>query len=522
MADSVDKYVSVVPEARQKKLQKENFNVFFHYGLNTFTGKEWGDGKVDPRVFNPSEQNTDQWVRTAKEAGAYGVILTCKHHDGFCLWPTSTTNYNISATPYKNGKGDVVREVSESCSKFGIKFGIYLSPWDRNHPAYSTQEYNDIYCTQLTELLENYGEVFCVWLDGACGAYMDGKEKQEYDWERYFVLIRKLAPGACISNCGPDVRWVGNEGGFARESEWNVVPKFAYDIQTIEDNSQKADDGKFAKKGADVVFSDLGSRKFLSAYDNFIWYPAEVDVSVRPGWFYHKSQDGMVRSLESLLRIYYTSVGGNSLLLLNFPPDRRGLIHDNDVALAKALGRHVAESEKQLITIKSVYAPKAEKGCSPENMTEYSYDKTTGDPLSYYTPEEEKEDYRIEFRLGQKRKLNRIRIVENTAFSQRIEKFALYAEINGKSKKVYEGNTVGYNRICVLRKAVVTDSLTLIIKECRKKPYIEFVGIYEDNGVVIKKPLFSALKRWLHEKSYKLYIEKENKKYCKNNPTRVG
>lgn len=201
-------------------------------------------------------------------AGAKGAVFTCKHHDGFCLWPTETTPYNISATPDKDGKGDVVKEVSDSCRKYGIKFGVYLSPWDRNHQDYSTPKYNDIYCQQLTELLTNYGEVYCVWFDGACGAYMDGKEKQVYDWERYFALIRRLTPMVCVSNCGPDIRWVGNEGGFARESEWNVVPQFAYDIQTIEANSQLADDSTFEKKGADVVFSDLGSRKFLSKYEN--------------------------------------------------------------------------------------------------------------------------------------------------------------------------------------------------------------------------------------------------------------
>ena len=245
----LDKYLSIKPSIVQKRIQRENFNVFFHYGLNTFTGKEWGDGKVSPQEFNPTHQDTDQWIKTAKSAGAYGIILTCKHHDGFCLWQTATTTYSVASSPYKDGKGDVVKEVSESCKKYGLKFGIYLSPWDRNHPTYGQGDaYNDVYCAQLTELLTNYGEVFCVWLDGACGSYMDGKPKQTYDWNRYFSLIRKLAPNAAISNCGPDIRWVGNEGGYARESEWNVVPKFSCDIQTIEANSQQADDGEFAKK----------------------------------------------------------------------------------------------------------------------------------------------------------------------------------------------------------------------------------------------------------------------------------
>lgn len=510
MDNAIKNYISIVPSTGQKIIQRQNFNVFFHYGLNTFTGKEWGDGKVSPSLFNPSSQDTDQWVRTAKEAGAYGVILTCKHHDGFCLWQTKTTDYSVASSPYKGGKGDVVKEVSESCKKYGMKFGVYLSPWDRNHKAYSTDEYNDVYCEQLRELLTGYGEVFCVWLDGACGSYMDGKPKQKYDWDRFFALIRELAPNAVISNCGPDVRWVGNEGGFARESEWNVVPKFSYDIQTIEDNSQKADDGEFAKKGADIVFSDLGSREFLSAYDNFIWYPAEVDVSVRPGWFYHKTQDTLVRSLENVLNIYYNSVGGNSILLLNFPPDMRGLIADNDVRLARALGEHIRKDESLSLPISDCEGPEAQGENVLSNVYAYEYDKNTGDPLCYYTPAKESDSYTLSFKLGKQQKINRVRIVENTAFSQRIEKFQIFAYVNGKRKKIFDGTTVGYNRICIT-KPVLTDKIEIVISQSRSKPYIEYVGIYEDNGYRRKKQWFIKFKRWIHETNYKVYINRENK-----------
>ncbi|MEG1551022.1 MAG: alpha-L-fucosidase, partial [Oscillospiraceae bacterium] len=258
--DRLDLYTSIVPSERQIEVQRDGFNVFIHYGLNTFTGKEWGDGKVPASMFNPTRQNTDQWVETIKNTGAKSIILTAKHHDGFCMWQTKTTDYSVKNSPYKNGKGDVVREVANSCKKYGMKFGVYLSPWDRNHKDYATPQYNDVYVEQLTELLTQYGDISYVWLDGACGSYMDGKEKQVYDFERYFALIRKLQPNALISNCGPDIRWVGNEGGFARESEWNVVPAFSFDLQTIERNSQQADDGEFAKRGSDIVASDLGSR----------------------------------------------------------------------------------------------------------------------------------------------------------------------------------------------------------------------------------------------------------------------
>lgn len=506
----IDKYLSYVPSTAQKRVQRENFNIFFHYGLNTFTDKEWGNGKVSPSLFNPSEQDTDQWIRTAKEAGAYGVILTCKHHDGFCLWQTNTTDYSVKSSPYKDGKGDVVKEVSDSCKKYGIKFGVYLSPWDRNNEYYSTPKYNDIYCEQIRELLTNYGDIWCIWLDGACGSYMDGKKKQDYDWDRFYSLMRELQPDILISNCGPDIRWVGNEGGFARESEWNVVPKFSCDIQTIEKNSQQEDDGKFAEKGADIVFSDLGSRKFLKDYNEFMWYPAEVDVSVRLGWFYHSSQDNMLKSLDRLKKIYYNSVGGNSLLLLNIPPDRRGLLHKNDVELVKKLGEHIAQSNNQLLKVKAVQAPKAQENCKAENMLEYSFDSKSFDPIGFYMPKDEQKEYVITFDLDGSHKINRMRIVENTAFSQRVEKYSIYAFVKGKRKKVFEGTTIGYNRIAVF-KPVTTDKVQLVLEEVRRKPCIEFAGIYEDNGYKDKKPMFFKLKTKLHLAIYKSFINKENK-----------
>lgn len=486
--DRLEKYVSIVPSVNQKAIQRQRFNVFFHYGLNTFTGSEWGDGKADPKLFNPTEQDTDQWVRTAKQAGAYGVILTCKHHDGFCLWQTDTTDYSVAKSSYKNGKGDVVREVSDSCRKYGVKFGIYLSPWDRNNEAYGTDRYDDLYCRQLEELLTWYGEIFCVWLDGACGSYMDGKPKQIYDWKRYFSMIRRLSPNTCISNCGPDVRWVGNEGGFARESEWNVVPRFAFDIQSIESDSQQSDDGNFAKREVDVISPDLGSREVLRDFEDFIWYPAEVDVSIRPGWFYHKSQDKSARSLKNLLKIYYNSVGGNSILLLNTPPDRRGLIHENDVGILTELGKHIRQSQAQLLTIKRISAPIAEEGHDIDNIVEYDFDYTTFDPLNYYTPQEERASYEIELELRHYSKINRLQLVENVAYSQRVENFEIYAFIKGKYRKVYDGTTIGFGRIATF-KAVLTDKVKVVLTSVRKKPYIEFIGVYADNGVLIKDTL---------------------------------
>jgi len=351
-----------------------------------------------------------------------------------------------------------------------------------------------------------------VWLDGACGAYADGKSKQNYDFKRYFELIRTLAPDACISNCGPDVRWVGNEGGYARESEWNVVPRFAFDLQTIESNSQQADDGKFAKKGADVVASDLGSREFLSNFEDFVWYPAEVDVSIRPGWFYHKSQDRMVRSLKNLLRIYYNSVGGNSILLLNVPPDKRGLIHEKDVETLKKFGEHISQSGSQQVKISEIAAPVSEIGCEIENIFDDSIDVSDCNPLGFYTPERESDQYSFQICLDEERKINRVKIIENVAYSQRIESFQIFAYVNGARKKVYDGTTVGYGRIALF-KPVKTQKLEIVLSKVRKKPYIEFIGVYEDNGYVLKKPALYRFKQWIHRVNYKVFIDKENKNY---------
>lgn len=484
----LDKYVSVLPNRNQKALQRKRFNVFFHYGINTFTGKEWGNGKADPKKFFPKSQDTDQWVKAAKDAGAYGVILTCKHHDGFCLWQTATTDYGVASSDYKNGKGDVVKEVSDSCRKFGLKFGIYLSPWDRNSETYATDGYNDFYCAQLKELLTNYGEIFCVWLDGACGSDLDGKPKQVYDWKRYYDLIHELQPNACISNCGPDVRWVGNENGLARDSEWNVVPKYAFDVPVIEELSQKTDDVNFVKKSAENFSPDSVDRETLAKFDDFIWYPAEVDVSIRPGWFFHGSQNFKLRSLKNLLKIYYTTVGGNSILLLNVPPDKNGLIHKKDLRRLGELGNRIREDEKQLLKITKISAPEAEYGNVIENVLTYEYDEKTYDPVSYYTPAKEADNYEIRLELEKPTVINRVKLVENVAFSQRIENFEIYAKDDADAsvyKKIYDGTTVGYGRTALFR-PVSTDSLIIRLTSTRKKPYIEFIGVYADNGFFIK------------------------------------
>lgn len=475
--EKVKKYVSIVPTTVQKSIQRDGFNVFVHYGLNTFANKEWSDGTISPEVFNPTEQNTDQWAGLFKHIGAKGVILTAKHHDGFCLWQTKTTEYSIKNSPYKDGKGDVVKELSDSCRKFGLKFGVYLSPWDRNSEYYGTDKYDDYYCAQLTELLTGYGDIFCVWLDGACGAEADGKKKQEYDFERYFALIRKLSPKTVISNCGPDVRWVGNEGGYARKSEWNVIPVMDSRQKTIE-SSQKTENQNM-KRALDCMTVDLGSRKVLEGFNEYMWSPAEVDVSVRPGWFYHKNQDMRVRSVNNLTRIYLNSVGGNSLLLLNVPPDTTGRINDADVAKLLKFSEKISVAFSKPLSIKEITAPKHEGSNKIRNVLVYSYNKNSYDANSYYTPAEVSDSYEIELTLDGIHKVDKVRLVENTAFSQRVEKFRIYAYVGEKWSEVYSGTTIGYNRIALLNKVVKTDRLKIVIEECRDKPYIEYICAYE-------------------------------------------
>ena len=494
--DRIKTYISVVPSRVQKSIQRDNFNAFIHYGINTFADKEWSDGTLPPEIFDPSEQDTEQWVKVLKYTGAKGIIFTAKHHDGFCMWQTKTTEYSVKNSPYKNGKGDVVKELSESCRKHGMKFGIYLSPWDRNSEYYGTDKYDDFYCEQLTELLTGYGEIFCVWLDGACGAESDGKKKQEYDFERYYALIRKLSPNTVISNCGPDVRWVGNEAGCARESEWNVIPKLNVGAQVIMAASQQSE-GQNMRRPVDILGEDLGSREFLKDYDEFVWSPAEVDVSIRPGWFYHKNQDFRVRSVNNLMYIYYTSVGGNSLLLLNVPPDRQGRINDADVDKLVKLGDRIRSAFATPVDVVSIEAPPHEASNKIRNVLVSSYNKNSFDANSYYSPAEIADSYEIIMRFKEATLIDKVQLVENVAYSQRVEKYSIYAAHKGGYVKVYDGTTIGFNRIALFRKPVKTDSLKIVIEECREKPYIERITAYASDKYIPRAPIKVVIRRVL-------------------------
>ena len=327
---------TVRPSARQLSWQATKCNAFVHFGMNTFSNREWGDGTEDPEAFAPTAFDATQWAMTFREAGMSGIVLTCKHHDGFCLWPSKTTDHTVAASPFRDGKGDVVGEVAAACKAQDLRFGIYLSPWDRNQKTFGTKAYQAVFLAQLTELLSNYGELFEVWFDGA---HCPPDDPSLFDWQAVFQLVRKLQPNAVIAITGPDVRWVGNEAGQTRPSEWSVLPlpqeapgAFAQDRQSWR--------ALWQLRGRNQV-SDLGSRIELQNAKALCWWPAETDVSIRPGWFYHPEDDTRVKSLTTLLDYWFTAVGGNAVLLLNVPADRRGLIAAPDASVLKDLGRYL-------------------------------------------------------------------------------------------------------------------------------------------------------------------------------------
>lgn len=460
----------VAPSERQIKWQEMEFYGFAHFGINTFTGSEWGMGNEDPKLFNPTQLNADQWVEACKSAGMTGLLLTCKHHDGFCLWPSKYTEHSVKNSPWKNGKGDVVKEVSDACRKGGIKFGVYLSPWDRHERVYGdSPKYNEYFLNQLTELLTNYGEIFCVWFDGACGEGPNGK-RQVYDWESYYALIRKLQPNAVISICGPDVRWCGNEAGHCRESEWSVVPASLRDNEKISEESQKADDGEFAQK-INSQDADLGSREAISKVKELIWYPAEVDTSIRPGWFYHEEEDDKVKSLEKLLHIYYGSVGGNACLLLNLPPDKRGLIHENDAKRLKELGDYIKENfTNNILEGASVIASEE----SEQNIAVQAIDN---DKDTFWSPKEGTQEAYIEFELPQIKTFDKAILMENIKNGQRIEAFKIEYLKDNEWINIYNGTVVGYKRICIFEQ-ISTKKVRITITKSRWCPEIKFVGLY--------------------------------------------
>lgn len=471
MRDLDNRLVKVVPSQRQLEHQQLEFYSFVHISPNTFTGREWGDGKENPSIFNPSKLDARQWVNAIKSAGMRGLILTCKHHDGFCLWPSKYTGHTIANSPYKNGKGDIVKEVSDACKSAGIKFGVYLSPWDRNNEAYGYGDlYNDYFINQLTELLTSYGEVFSVWFDGACAEGNNGK-KQEYDWERYYKVIRTLQPNACIHVCGPDIRWCGNEAGHTRTAEWSIVPRRTSESELISSKSQQEDNEEFRQRKIDARDQDLGSKDILKDETDLIWYPAEVNTSIRPGWFYHEEEDDKVRALDELIRIYNNSVGGNATFLLNIPPTKEGLFHENDVKRLQEIGDYLRKAFRENLLESAELS-------SSSQMNGYEIDNVrTDDYQKYYRTEDGVVNPVIELSWKEKKVIRHIVLKENITCSQRIEAFTIEAKLDEEYKTVYQSTVVGYKRIAPVD-AVITDKVRIKILDSRVAPTLSFIGVY--------------------------------------------
>lgn len=456
----VERLISVVPTKLQADFSDNEYYSFVHFGMNTFRGVEWGKGKESPEEFNPETLDTDQWARVLKESGSSGIILTAKHHDGFCLFPSKYTEHSIKNSPYKNGNGDVVKELSESCKKYGLKFGIYLSPWDMHEKTYGTESYNDYFVNQLTELCTNYGDIFVFWFDGAKG---EGWPDFNYDFERYYATIRKLQPNAVISVCGPDIRWIGNEGGVTRKSEWSVVTKGCASISEIMKNSQHSENEAEALKEVRYDAEDMGSRELVKNYRDLIWYPAEADVSIHHDWFYNEKSK--MRTAKELAEIYFSSVGGNAFLLLNVPPSKNGVIEEKDVKLLKDFKAKVDEAFKTKLDFDITL-----NGAESDGL---SLLKTDGSYMFKIGERAIKCDFKSE------KKIATVVLREDIRHSQRIEEFKLVAETKKGLKRVYEGTVIGSKKIVRFKKPVDAEALYILITQSRSNPYLRSVEIFE-------------------------------------------
>lgn len=463
--------IRIVPSERQLKLQQTEFYAFVHFTVNTFTDQEWGDGTEDPAIFNPVKCDPKQWAESVKAAGMKGLILTCKHHDGFCLWPSQYTSHTIAASPYHGGRGDIVGETAQACRETGIKFGVYLSPWDRNQPLYgSGKAYNDYFVAQLTELLTGYGDIFSVWFDGACGEGKNGK-KQTYDWESYYETVRGLQPDACIHVCGPDVRWCGNEAGDTREAEWSVVPRRTADTEKIASQSQQEDSHQFRQRTIRAQDRDLGSREILADEEELIWYPAEVNTSIRPGWFWHEDENDCVRPLEKLIDIYEKSVGGNATFLLNIPPTNEGLFHSNDVRRLQEFGAYLRDCYGCNLAEQARLE-------AADCLAEHRAENIRRDDEAFYMPYVQDGTAEIVLKWDKPQSIRRVVIKEQIRLSQRVERFAIEAMTDGVWLQVYEGTVIGYKKIAVIG-LVETTALRLRILDARVVPAIRFIGVYQ-------------------------------------------
>lgn len=456
-----------VPTARQLAWHAREFYGFVHFTINTFTNKEWGYGDESPDQFNPTDLDVNQWVRVAKEAGMQALILTAKHHDGFCLWPSAYTEHSVKNAPYKDGQGDVVGELAKACEAAGIGFGVYLSPWDRNHAAYGRPEYVTYFRNQLRELLTNYGPVVEVWFDGANGGdgYYDGAREERtidrttyYGWDTTWDLVRELQPGAVLfSDVGPDIRWVGNERGFAGDPCWAT-----YTPQPLEPGQEPAP----------------GLTRYQEAQNGHVdgryWMPAEVDVSIRPGWFFHRTENKKVRSADNLMEIYYESVGRGAGLLLNIPPDQRGHFHENDVEALQAFREKRDALFDDDLARHARVTPDNVRGNADAFAAVNLHDDSRA---TYWAADDGVTTANITVDFGKPTTFDHVVLQEHIELGQRILKFHVESEVNGAWETVAEGTSIGWKRILRFD-AVTAPRMRVVIDAARACPALGTLGVF--------------------------------------------
>ncbi|MBI5282610.1 MAG: alpha-L-fucosidase [Candidatus Solibacter usitatus] len=458
-----------LPSQRQLLWHELEIYSFLHFTTNTFTDKEWGYGDEDPAIFNPTEFDAGAIVSGLKAGGMKGVILTCKHHDGFCLWPTKTTDHSVRQSTWRGGAGDVVKEISQAAAKAGLKFGVYLSPWDRNCALYARPEYVEIYRAQLRELLTWYGPVYEVWHDGANGGdgyYGGAREKRRidkktyYQWPKTWEMVRQLQPDAVIfSDVGPDIRWVGNERGIAGETCWATFDPLGEDGGPASPGDVKTKDSTPGHRN--------GNR----------WLPAECDVSIRPGWFWHEKENARVKTPPQLMDLYYKSVGRGASFLLNVPPDRRGLLHENDVASLKGLGDMLRGTFRENLAARAKWRASnlRDKQHGPAKLTD-------GVSSTFWATADGVLDASAEADLGRAAAFDVIRLRENIRLGQRLDSFAVDAWKDGAWAEIAQGTSVGACRLVKLAQPVETRKLRLRVKGSASPALTEF-GLYCETAV---------------------------------------
>lgn len=441
-----------VPSPQQLAWQRDELALFVHFGVNTFTGREWGDGREDPRIFNPTRLDARQWARAARAGGFKLMILTAKHHDGFCLWPTRTTDHSVRSSDWRQGEGDVVREFVDAARAEGLAVGVYVSPWDQNSPVYGdTARYNDFYIAQLTELLTWYGPMAEVWFDGA-----KGKDAQdmEYDWPRIHRTVRQLQPDAVMfSDAGPDVRWIGNEKGIAGDPNWSTVDPRV------------------------VPYPGMSGPGIIEALQHghpggTVWRPGEADVSIRPGWFWHADQDDKVRTAENLTELYFLSVGRNANLLLNVPPTSEGLFHPTDV-------RRLAEFRARLDEIFATdLARTARVGASATRGGGAGAERVLdADPDSYWSPGEGLSTGSFELAFPRPVTFDVISLGEAIRHGQSVERFSVDGWTGDGWRSLLQGTTIGHRRLGRIPPAT-TDRVRVVIQSALDTPRISSVALY--------------------------------------------